>query len=315
MPQPKKEKEKFLYLYGPVPSRRLGLSLGIDIVPHKNCSYDCIYCQLGTTDYKTTSRKEYTPVRGILEEIKTAVANKQRIDYITFSGSGEPTLHSGIGRIIDGVKKMTSIPTAVLTNGSLLHQSDVRNDLIHASVVLPTLCTVNQEMFIKIHRSVPQLDIMEIVRGYIDFRRMFKGLIWLELMIIKGINDKPEHITGMRSVIEEIAPDRIHLNTVARPPSEDYAEPVTAEVLERIKAMLGSKCEIIAEFRPPGEGHGDGDPSESILSIIQRRPVTIEDLIEVSGLTRGEIIERIEQLMKEGTVISSIHGDRRYYRT
>ncbi|UCD19695.1 MAG: radical SAM protein [candidate division WOR-3 bacterium] len=291
------------------------MSLGIDIVPHKNCSYDCIYCQLGRTGYKTTSRKEYTPVRGILEEIKTAVANKQRIEYITFSGSGEPTLHSGIGRLIDGVKNITSIPTAVLTNGSLLHHPDVRNDLVHANVVLPTLCTVNQEMFIKIHRSAPQLDIMEIVRGYIAFRRMFKGLIWLELMIIKGINDKPHHMTEMISVIEEIAPDKIHLNTVARPPSEEYAKPVTAEVLESIKAILGSRCEIIAEFKPTEKGRGDGETSESILSIIQRRPVTIEDLIEVTGLTRSEITERIEQLIKEGTVISSIHGNRRYYRT
>jgi len=314
VPYSRTDEQIFKYLYGPVPSRRLGFSLGIDIIPHKNCSFDCIYCQLGSTTNKTTSRREYTPVREILNEIKIALTKNERIDYMTFSGSGEPTLHTGIGQLIDGVKTLTTIPTAVLTNGSLLHLPDVRNDLIHADVVLPTLCAANQMIFAKIHRGAPQLDIKKIIAGYIDFRRIFKGKIWLELMILKDINDSPDHIMAMKSVIQEINPDKIHLNTVIRPPSEKCARPVSAGALRKIKMMLGSNCEIIAEFKPRAKQPYRKERTRSILSIIQRRPVTIDDLVEVTGLSRDEITERVERLLEQGKIVLSKQRRKKYYR-
>jgi wyosine [tRNA(Phe)-imidazoG37] synthetase (radical SAM superfamily) len=308
------KKRSSKYTYGPVPSRRLGHSLGIDIIPHKNCSFDCIYCQLGKTINKTVVREEYAPVEPILDEVRTVLKSKVQIDYLTFSGSGEPTLHKRIGYLINELKKTTEIPLAVLTNGSLLYMPDVRNDLRNADVVVPTLCTADQKVFQKIHRNHASLDIHKIIEGYIEFRMIYEGKIWLEVMLIKGINDGTDQIKDLKIVIDRINPDKIHLNTVVRPPSEEYVHPVSQEILQNIKRILGEKCEIVVDFKPKTMPAEHTDQLNGIAAIIARRPITIDDLSRITGLHKNEILKYIQVLLKSGKIEKSRHDQKEYYR-
>lgn len=290
------------------------MSLGIDIVPYKICTYDCVYCQLGKTRQKTLTRKEYTPALDILKEIKSVLDTKRNIDYITFSGSGEPTLHKDLGYLLREVKKISSIPVSVLTNGSLLYMPEVRQDLMHANVTVPTLCTADQDIFASIHRGHVQLDIDTIIDGYVKFREMYEGLLWLEVMLLKGINDKPEHIENLKTVIDRINPDRIHLNTVVRPPSEKHAHPVSMETMQQIKSVLGEKCEIIADFEPKGTGASPDRRLEAIAAVAARRPVTLDDMAESTGLHRNQIIKYIQLLLDRGTLEIMEHDGKQYYK-
>jgi wyosine [tRNA(Phe)-imidazoG37] synthetase (radical SAM superfamily) len=309
------KKRSAKYTYGPVPSRRLGFSLGIDIIPHKNCSFDCIYCQLGRTINKTLLRKEYIPVEPILDELKSVLSNTEHIDYMTFSGSGEPTLHMRIGYLISELKKMTEIPVAVLTNGSLLFMPDVRNDLKNADLVMPTLCTADHDIFRKIHRCHSKLDIKTIIEGYIEFRKIYNGKIWLELMLVRGINDKTEQIKDLGKVIARINPDKIHLNTVVRPPSEEYARPVSLETMQHIREILGEKCEIIADFKSKTISRQHENQLNRIAATIARRPVTIDDLMRITGLHRNQILKYVQMLLKQRKIEISKHDQKEYYRT
>ncbi len=314
MPSNLRARRQNNYTYGPVPSRRLGYSLGIDIVPHKKCSFDCIYCQLGSTTDRTLIRKPYTPVESVLAEIRAELTRKERIDYLTFSGSGEPTLHSGIGYLIRELKKITEIRIAVLTNGSLLYMPAVRKDLLYADVVIPTLCTTDQDIFRRIHRSHPDLDIKVIIDGYIKFRKVYSGEIWLELMLVKGINDRPEQIDDLKKAIARIDPERIHLNTVIRPPSEEHVHPVSIETMQYIKNVLGDKCEIIADFKRVRTNVQKEYDMERIATTITRRPVTIDDLVRTTGLQKRQITEYVGVLLKKGRIESSKHGKKEYYK-
>lgn len=301
------------YTYGPVPSRRLGFSLGIDIIPFKICSYDCVYCQLGKTKNKVLLRKEYTPADDVLADIKKALKNDVRIDFLTFSGSGEPTLHKNIGYLIREIKKLTTIPVAVLTNGSLLHLPEVRDDLVNADVVIPTLCTADEDVFRSIHRGHNTLDLSKIINGYIDFRRVFKGQIWLEVMIVRGVNDKPEQIKRLKREIERINPDKIHLNTVVRPPSESAAQAVSHDKLQELKDILCSKTEIVVDFSKTAKQIKNENTLEMILAIISRRPITADDLAKTMNLSSNEILKCIETLLQNGKVKISEHEGRKFY--
>src|SRR4030043_2260187 len=197
--------KKYQYLYGPVPSRRLGRSLGIDLVPQKICTYDCIYCQIGKTTEKTLTRREYVPVKEIMEEVERFLKEgTASIDYLSLTGSGEPTLHSQIRSVIEGIKAITSIPVAVITNGSLLFEEEVRQDLLHADLVLPSLDAVSSEVFMRINRPRPGFSIAKVVEGLVEFRKIYKGQIWLEILFCKGVNNTPEELRKMKEVVERI---------------------------------------------------------------------------------------------------------------
>ncbi|MGB3479053.1 MAG: radical SAM protein [bacterium] len=301
------------YTYGPVPSRRLGFSLGIDLIPFKYCSFDCIYCQLGKTTNKTIARKEYFPPQKILKDVKAIIKKSGNIDYLTFSGSGEPTLHSGIGYLIGELKKITKIPVAVLTNSSLLFMPDVQEELSNADVVLPTLCGTTQEIFNKINRPIPDINIQKVIRGLIDFRQLYKGRIWLEIMLIKGLNDEQLNLDKLRMVVEKIAPDRIHLNTVVRPPSEKYALPLSIDELQRIEKIFGDNAEIIASFKANRESAYLIDTEKIILDMMQRRPITLEDICSVTGLHRNEVLKYLDKLHRAKKVKLTEHDKRNYY--
>ena len=237
------------YIYGPVPSRRLGLSLGLSITPHKTCNFDCLYCQQGKTVQATLERKEYIPISEVLDELRAWVLNhpeeEKKLDYITISGSGEPTLNTEVGRLIQEIKKISSCAVAVITNSSLLGGPAIRKSLLAADLIVPSLDAATEQVFQKIDRPHPGIKIDDIINGLIELRKEFSGKIWLEVMLASGINDDLRYIKKLKEVCDKINPDKIQLNSPVRTTAEPGIIPVAEAKLKRIKKILGEKCEII----------------------------------------------------------------------
>jgi len=301
------------YIYGPVPSRRLGLSLGVDIIPFKVCSLDCVYCQLGPTTKKTTESKDYFPEQEIISQIKKRIETSSRIDYITFSGSGEPTLNSKIGTLIKKIKKITDIPVAVLTNSTLLTKKNVRASLKQADLVVPSLDAANQDVFEKINRPHASLKIEDIIEGLKQFRKEFKGDLWLEIILVKGMNDSEAHVKALKKAIHEIKPDVVQLNTVIRPPSEKSAKPLSKKEMEKIRDFIGSHCEIVAHFNRKGLTPEEENLKDIILDMIRRRPVTVEDISDSLGRHKNEILKYIDMLKRENKIKAVAYENKDYY--
>lgn len=300
------------YIYGPVPSRRLGFSLGIDVVPYKTCTLDCIYCQLGRTTHKTVERKPYTQIGTVCKEIHEALDKKERVDYLTFSGSGEPTLNAEIGALIRQVKTITDLPVVVLTNGTLLFREDVRKDLVAADVVMPSLDAASGALFRKINRPHPVLNSASIIRGLQLFREEYKGMIWLEVMLVKDFNDDAESLLDIRNAISEIRPEKVYLNTVVRPPAENFAKPLNSNEMLSAKGILDQNCEVIAEFR----GHKTDetkDVEEAIVAMTKRRPVTITDIANVLGISDANAERWANDLEKAGKLSIKHYKNQHFY--
>ncbi len=294
-----KEKDYHIYIYGPVPSRRLGYSLGIDILPFKTCTLDCVYCQLSPTTNKTVQRKKFFPYDTVMSQVKKAVSSDKKIDYITFSGSGEPTLNLDLGNMIREIKKSTSIPVAVLTNSTLFIRESVRQSLMPADLVVPSLDAASQDIFLKVNRPHKSLDINEIIKGLINFNKKYKALLWLEIMLVKGLNDSPQHIKKLIKASSAIGPNKIQLNTVIRPPAEEFAKPLSRKDMEQIREMFGEKCEIIAQFHRKEQTSQSKNLERDIISLIQRRPVTLLDISHSLGKHKNEIIKYIDILIHD----------------
>jgi wyosine [tRNA(Phe)-imidazoG37] synthetase (radical SAM superfamily) len=304
--------EEKKYLYGPVPSRRLGRSLGIDIVPFKVCTLDCVYCQLGKTTKKTLQRKDYVPVEAVLAELKDKLAEGVEADFISISGSGEPTLNSRLGELIEGIKKITDIPVAILTNGTLLYKQDVRADCAKADVVLPSLDAGDEQIYQRINRPHSGLSIEKLISGLCAFRNEFAGRIWLEVFFIEGFNTDNEQIAKIKDAIDRIRPDKIQLNTAVRPTAEPGIKSLDAEKLQAIAEELGEKCEVIADFSPPplcfakrssGGGHIEGK-AEDVLSMLKRRPCSLSDISSALGISRNEALKYITHFQQQGVLDS-----------
>jgi wyosine [tRNA(Phe)-imidazoG37] synthetase (radical SAM superfamily) len=302
------------YLYGPVPSRRLGRSLGIDLVPHKICTYDCIYCQIGRTTGKTLLRKEYVPKEEVLEEVKAFLLNGgSSIDHFSFSGSGEPTLNSQIGSVIKGMKETSPIPVAVLTNGSLLYLEEVRDDLRQADIILPSLDAVSKEVFTRINRPHKGISVEKVIEGLVEFRKVYQGQIWLEILFCKGINDGENERHQMKRVVDRIQPDRIHINTVIRPPTERWAAPLNSEEMEEIQAFLGEKASIISEFDRHPLSLPEMNVKEEIFRILERRPLSLIDLSQRMAIPKKELEATVQPMVEEGRIKTRRFGDSVYY--
>ena len=237
------------YIYGPVKSRRLGLSLGISLTPYKICDFDCIYCQLGRTNRLSVTRKEYVDTQDILNELRLWLQNNiqeaKNLDYITISGSGEPTLSAKIGDVISEIKKIVTHPVAVITNASLLNDIEVRQALMSADLIVPSLDTVIPEIFSQINRPHLEIKIDEIISGLVSLKKEFRGRIWLEVMIVKGINDDLVQIRKLKEVVDKINPDKVQINSPVRTTAEENILPADKRKLDKIKEILGDKCEII----------------------------------------------------------------------
>jgi wyosine [tRNA(Phe)-imidazoG37] synthetase (radical SAM superfamily) len=214
---------KMKYVYGPVPSRRLGRSLGIDLIPYKTCTYDCIYCQLGRTTRKTVTRERFVPTETILAEVRRKLDTGDRPDYVGLAGSGEPTLHAGIGDLIQGLKAMTDVPVAVFTNGSLLWMDEVRQVLMGADLVLPSLDVGDERLFQDVNRPHPSLSFERMVAGIAAFTREFPGQVWMEVLLVGGINGMETEVKKIAEHVRTNRPARVQLNSVNRPPAEEYA--------------------------------------------------------------------------------------------
>jgi wyosine [tRNA(Phe)-imidazoG37] synthetase (radical SAM superfamily) len=304
------------YIFGPVPSRRLGRSLGVDLVPYKTCTFDCIYCDLGRTTHKTISRESYVRPEEIRRELELTLPTlSKKPDYITLSGSGEPTLNQNIGDIIHAIKDLTSIPLAVLTNGSLFSLEEVRRALVGAGVVIPSLDVVNDVTFQCLNRPYSSLNIQEIISGLIQFRNEYQGQIWLEVVFCRGINDDKGEIERLKGVIERIQPDRVQLNTPVRPPAEEFAYPLSTNQLEEIRKQLGEKVEIISEFAASLGEEFDSVKDTEILSLIKRRPCTTEDISKALGLRIDEVVKHLDHLTKTGTIRYRMFEHRCYYES
>jgi len=301
------------YVFGPVPSRRLGRSLGIDLVPFKTCTYDCIYCQLGRTTCKTVERKEWVPLDLVVDEVQQRL--DCRPDYITLSGSGEPTLFSRIDELVDRIKQMTTIPVAVLTNGSLLGNKDVQRQLSKVDVVLPSLDAGDDAVFHLVNRPHEDISFEQVLGGLIGFRRRFTGQYWLEVFLVAAYTAFEAELAALHRCVDLIKPDRVQLNTVTRPPGESYASPIPRERLEKIAAEFSPPAEVIADFRAGALPNAAEADSGQIMAMLRRRPCSVEDVAAGLRIPAPEAAKHLASLCDEGLVEPCWTAGSLYYRS
>lgn len=294
----------YRYLFGPVPSRRLGRSLGIDLVPQKTCTFDCAYCECGRTTVLTLERREYVPTDRVIAELDDCLAKAPDIDYVTFAGSGEPTLHSGIGDIISFIKdRYPRYRVAVLTNGALFVDPDVRAALMRADLVVPSLDAVSEDIFRDINRPSPGITAGQVVAGLIAFSREFPGVIWLEVFIVPGKNDTDEELLRLRDAVAAIAPDRVQVNTLDRPGTDIRVRRASPRTLERARTIIGGNAEVIgAASCEPATAPEMRDVADMLLATLRRRPCTVADLSRISGLRPAEVTKHLRILEEKGAV-------------
>jgi len=300
------------YVFGPVPSRRLGRSLGVDIVPFKTCTYDCIYCQLGRTTCKTTERQDCVPVDDVMDQVKAALPAQP--DYITLSGSGEPTLNVRIGEVIRRVKQLTDIPVAVLTNGSLLCDKAVRLALLEADLVLPSLDAGDEAMFQAVNRPHEDISFRRMLDGLVQFRDEFQGQYWLEVFLVTGYTADETEVAKIAGRVDLVSPSRIHLNTITRPPAESAAVAVSRDRMAKLAEVFGPHAEVVADFPTVHDQPAFAASRQDVLEMLRRRPCTIEDVAAGLGMHRNEAIKYIEELMTRNMLEEESISRRPYYR-
>ncbi len=284
------------HIFGPVPSRRLGKSLGIDMVPYKICSFDCIYCQLGRTTFKTMERKAYIPIASILEELKSVLKQKNDIDYITLSGSGEPTLNVGISEMITGIKKLTSIPVAVITNGSLLWDKQVRSELMDADLVIPSLDAGDEELFQFVNRPCAALNLNKLVDGLLTFSQEYTHALWLEVLLLGGVSAVPEKVDKIATICKKIKHTKIQINTATRPGAESFALVVDTDQLKAFAALFPGNVEVIGSFSSKKMTNEQQHTLIDVLTLLERRPCTLEEISTCLSLHPNHVIKYITEL-------------------
>ena len=290
------------YFYGPVPSRRLGLSYGVDIVPFKVCTLDCIYCQLGKSTDLTIERSNYGPIEPILAELEETLSKGLKTEFITIAGSGEPTLNLQLGKLIEGIKKITDIPVAILTNGTLFYNEDVHIDCAKADVVIPSLDAGDAETFQKINRPHRDINIENLISGLSEFRDEFSGEIWLEVFFVESLNTKSDQIVKIRNAIDRIRPDKVQLNTAVRPTAEPSLKRLDIKTLRTIAAQLGPQSEIIADFSTLHHVKYSENKADNVLSILKRRPCSLDDISSGLCIYGNEAMKYIRELQQQGLI-------------
>ena len=269
------------YVFGPVPSRRLGQSLGVDTIPLKTCNWNCVYCQLGRSVPLAHERREYVPRKAILEELKTALAahSPGEIDWLTFVGSGEPTLHNGLGWLITEVKALTDLPIAVITNGSLLYLPEVRRELQPADAVLPSLDAGSPDLYRRLNRPHPEATFERLIDGLATFRREYTGQLWVEIMLVRDLNDSEEALSSMAAVLQMIRPDEVHINLPTRPPVETWVQPPDEEGLLRARSILGAIAHIVYPASGSFDLSGSDTLLDALIGIITRHPMQESEIV------------------------------------
>ncbi|MGM0652826.1 MAG: radical SAM protein, partial [Bacillota bacterium] len=287
----------------PVPSRRLGLSLGVDLVPHKTCTLNCVYCECGETTHLTTTRKEYVPVEDVIAELEHYLTSKPNLDYITFSGSGEPTLNSGLGIVIDYIKdNYPEYRVCLLTNGTLFTNAALRKEVLRTNLIIPSLDAASSDVFNRINRPYHGLDCNEIIDGLVLLRSEYKGVIIIEVLIVPGINDTGEELKIIKKALEKIKPDLVQIGTMDRPGTEKWVEAAPKERLREVADYLGN-AELIGAFKPDHKVSSiKGLESNRILNTLRRRPCTVSDLQQALNLRPAEIQKYLNLLQSKGLV-------------
>ncbi|MDY0360758.1 MAG: radical SAM protein [Desulforegulaceae bacterium] len=294
----------YKYIFGPVPSRRLGVSLGVDLVTHKTCSLDCVYCECGRTTNLTAERKEYVPADYVKQELKDYFQKNPKPDYVTFSGSGEPCLNTKIGEILDFIKSNFDVKVCVLTNGTLLSDPLLRKELLNADLVMPSLDSADEKSFLKINRPDKKIKLDNYIKGLCDFKKEFKNKLDLEIFILPGFNDSENDILKLKKAVNMINPDLVLLNTLDRPGAIKGLRAASEAELMKIKKDFGfintriiSKSierKNIASYRE--------DREEAVYGMIFRRPCTIDDLSQILGLHKNDIGKYLDVLVNQGKV-------------
>jgi wyosine [tRNA(Phe)-imidazoG37] synthetase (radical SAM superfamily) len=305
-------KRNYNYLFGPVPSRRLGRSLGVDLTPFKTCSFNCIFCQLGRTTNKTVKRKEYVPVKEVIAELDEWLKTGDSADYITLSGSGEPTLNSEFGRVIDFLRNITTIPVAVLTNGSLLRDPEVRAQAAQANVVKVSLSAWDQFSFEHINRAHADIEFRRLIEGQWLLRNEFKGEIWMEVFLVWGTNTTTKDVSRIAELVKAIGPDKVQLNTAVRPPCEEFAYAVPEDQMDALAKLFDPPAEVIAEYSNDASAKVRAN-EEDILEMLERRPCTLEQICRVFGLHRNEASKYLGKLIRTGSALERRKEGDLYY--
>ena len=294
-------------VFGPVPSRRLGRSLGVDLIPFKTCTYDCVYCQIGCTPQTSVDRKEWIPVDQVIEELREKLASGP--DYITLSGSGEPTLYAQIGALVERIKAMTDIPIAVITNGSLLWREEVRRELLGVDLVVPSLDAGDEAAWRAANRPHESLTFARMLDGLVDFRREFKGQYWLEVFLLGGLTDTDEAVGKLAACAARIGPDRVQLNTVTRPPAERSAQAVPPDRLAEIATLFTPRAEVIAEFHKAEPSAERTAGQTEILDMLRRRPCSLKDIADGLGISPHQAAKHIEELnTAKAITVTEVNG-------
>lgn len=304
---------EFKYIYGPLPSRRLGLSLGVSPIPKKTCNFSCIYCQLGRTDRMTNTRQRFYPVKDIIYELDDVLKNNIQFDVITLAGEGEPTLYSGLGELIEEIHKRTDKPVAVITNGALLYDLQVQEELSGADIVLPTLVGYDEDSFEKISRPHRSLKFSEVLKGLEDFSEKYEGQLWIEIMLMKGINDDDKSINRYKEILKKIKYEKLYLNMPVRPPAKSEVKVVDHEKMNNAAEILGGNS--IDLYESKGFRSEIKDDYEAILSIIKRHPMNqfeIDDFLKARGNANTERI--FSKLKNDNTVAIINHTGYEIYR-
>ncbi len=292
----------YKYIFGPVPSRRLGLSLGVDLMKHKTCSLDCVYCECGKTTLLTLTPKTYVPLEPVKQELTAFLKEFPDLDFITFSGSGEPTLHSGIGEMALFIK--TNFPDyklALLTNGTLLHRKDVRRRLLPVDVVIVSVDAASPEAFRKVNRPHPKLTLDEFEKGLISFRKMYENSLWAEVFLVPGCNTSREELTHIREMLQRFHPDKIQVNTLDRPGTENWVVPMEKEQLKEAAFFLQASEPVSLPGGSASSG-GDSDSTGRLLAALRRRPLTLEDVTRMLGIDAPEALGRLDEMVRKKTV-------------
>lgn len=301
------------HLFGPVPSRRLGRSLGVDLIPLKTCPYDCLYCEVGPTTHRTAQRFPYH-TNIIIAELEEYLRDVSQFpDVITLAGSGEPTLNRGLGRIIRTIKEVSRIPVAVLTNGALLYLPEVRQELSAADIVLPSLDAAREQTYQLINRPLPGLTLASLLDGLNAFRLKYRGQIWLEVMLLKGLNDTEEELALLRQALIKIAPEKIQLNTAVRPVVDECAQPLNRTEMEAAATFLGGPVEVVASFKR-ADVIEIPCQDQDLVEMLSRRPMTAADVAQALGLPLVEVMARLRLLEDLGRIAHDRYQNQEFYR-
>lgn len=305
---------KFRFLFGPIPSRRLGYSLGVDLFETKVCTHNCPYCECGPTRQLVTERREFVPYDDVAAELRAFLPHAG-LDYVTFSGNGEPTLYSRLGDLVRLIRSLCDTPVAIITNSALVMRADVRAELALADVVMPSLDAVSQDAMDRINMADPSITAEDMIEGLVEFRREFSGRIDLEIFFCKGLNDDPHEVDLLASAARRIGADRVQLNTVDRPPAMKLAQPLSRAEMESIAAhFAGLPVEVIGRFAHDDAPVATGDPRAQILAMIERRAVDEADLIRALGLAEPDARAVLDSLVAEGRIRRVEFDGRPHYR-